>query len=57
MLVTIAQEKERYKNVVDRICGQIFDSSVDVTEIHLGVPQSVFPRNKVLQSALQQYIM
>lgn len=57
MLVTIAQEKERYKNVVDRICGQIFDSSVDVTEIHLGVPQSVFPRNKVLQSALQQYII
>ncbi|GLV35266.1 lethal (2) k09913 [Carabus blaptoides fortunei] len=57
VLVTVAQEKERYMNVVDRICGQIWDSSVDVTEIQLGVPPSVFPRNKVMQSALQQYII
>lgn len=56
VLVHATVEKERYQKVMNRICGQIWDSSVDVTEIHIGVPKAVFPKNFVLQNALQQYI-
>lgn len=56
ILVRVSLEKEKYQCVLDKVCGQIWDSSVDVTEIHIGLPPAVFPGNKVLQNALQQYI-
>lgn len=56
VLVHATLEKNKYQAVMNRICGQIWDSSVDVTEIHLGIPKAVFPKNLVLQNALQQYI-
>ncbi|CAH1961927.1 unnamed protein product [Acanthoscelides obtectus] len=56
VMVQIASERERYNHVVDRISGQIWDSAADVTEISVGVPVAVFPRNAVLQNALRQYM-
>ncbi|KAJ8965665.1 hypothetical protein NQ317_015553, partial [Molorchus minor] len=57
VLVTIAAERERYAQVVDRIVGQIWDSAADITEMPVGVPISVFPRNLVMQTALKQYML
>ncbi|GLV35265.1 lethal (2) k09913 [Carabus blaptoides fortunei] len=56
-LVHIAQEQVRYKHVVDRICGQIWDSAADITEIPVGMPKAVFPKNAMMQAALKQYIL
>ncbi|KAJ8966021.1 hypothetical protein NQ317_001972, partial [Molorchus minor] len=57
VLVNIAAERERYAQVVDRIVGQIWDSAADITEMPVGVPISVFPRNLVMQTALKQYML
>ncbi|KAJ8940376.1 hypothetical protein NQ318_015769, partial [Aromia moschata] len=57
VLVNIAAERERYSNVVDRIAGQIWDSAADITEISVGLPIAVFPRNSYMQTALRQYML
>ncbi|XP_018330214.1 transmembrane protein 53 [Agrilus planipennis] len=57
VLVLIAREPERYQHVLDRIIGQVWDSAADVTEIHIGLPIAVFPRNPVMQSALRKYML
>lgn len=57
VMVQMAQDKERYQPIIDRIVGQVWDSAADVTEIHKGVPPAVFPRNKVLANALSKYIL
>lgn len=56
-LVQIAQEPNRYQPIVDRIIGQAWDSAADITEIPVGVPYAVFPKNKVMQTALRQYML
>lgn len=57
VMVQMAQDKERYQPLIDRIVGQVWDSAADVTEIHKGVPAAVFPRNKVMANALSKYIL
>ncbi|KAJ8927179.1 hypothetical protein NQ314_020455 [Rhamnusium bicolor] len=57
VLVNISSDRERYAPVVDRIAGQIWDSPADITEISIGLPMAVFPRNKVMQAALKQYVL
>ncbi|KAL1489579.1 hypothetical protein ABEB36_013531 [Hypothenemus hampei] len=57
VMVQMALEKDRYQAVLDRIAGQIWDSAVDITEIHVGVPLAVFPKNKVMAKALEKYIL
>lgn len=57
VLVNIAAERKKYDHILERIAGQIWDSAADVTEIPIGLPIAVFPRNAVLQNALRQYIM
>lgn len=42
---------------MDRICGQVWDSAADVTEVPVGVPKALFPRNPTLQAALRKYMM
>ncbi|GAB0090558.1 transmembrane protein 53 [Sergentomyia squamirostris] len=56
-LVKIAAEQKKYESLTDRICGQIWDSAADVTEVPVGVPKALFPRNPTLQSALHKYMM
>ncbi|XP_065089429.1 transmembrane protein 53-like [Ochlerotatus camptorhynchus] len=49
-------EDESNKPVLDKIKGQIWDSAADITEIPVGVPHAVLPKNPTLQSALRGYI-
>ncbi|KAF2884101.1 hypothetical protein ILUMI_22069 [Ignelater luminosus] len=57
VLVKIACDRERYDKIVNRIEGQVWDSVADITEICIGVPLAVFPKNMVLQNALKQYML
>nr|XP_022906273.1 uncharacterized protein LOC111418072 [Onthophagus taurus]XP_022906274.1 uncharacterized protein LOC111418072 [Onthophagus taurus] len=57
VLVRIAAERQRYQPIVDRITSQVWDSAADITEIPIGVPLAVFPRNKVMQTALRSYMI
>lgn len=56
-MVHMAKDTERYKVIIDRICGQIWDSAADITEIPIGVPKAMFHRNYTMQRALRQYMM
>lgn len=57
VLVKIAQEQEKYQHIIDRTAGQVWDSAADITELPVGLPVAVFPKNAVLQNALKQYIL
>lgn len=57
VLVQIAGNQERYLPISNRIVGQVWDSVADITEICIGVPVAVFPKNMVLQTALKQYML
>lgn len=54
-MVHMARDMKRYKPILDRIVAQIWDSAADITEIPIGVPKSIFPRNPTLQKALRNY--
>jgi len=56
VLVRLAAEPQKYKDIIDRIIGQVWDSAADITEIPIGFPHAVFPRNPVMQKALRQYV-
>lgn len=56
-MVQMAAEQEKYQHVISRIAGQVWDSAADVTEISIGMPVAVFPKNTVMQNALRQYIL
>lgn len=56
VMVRMSLDLERYQPVIDRIIGQIWDSAADVTEIPVGLPRAVFPKNAVLQATVQKYI-
>lgn len=57
VMVKMVAEKDRYDHIKDRVIGQIWDSAADISEIPIGLPLAVFPRNSVLQAALKQYIL
>ncbi|XP_045478994.1 uncharacterized protein LOC123683995 isoform X1 [Harmonia axyridis] len=56
VMVQMAAQQDRYKPVIDKFVGQVWDSAADVTEISVGLPVAVFPKNYVMQKALSQYI-
>lgn len=56
-MVHMAREFDRYNHVLDMIQGQIWDSAVELSEIPIGVPKAMFPRNETLQRALKNYLM
>ncbi|XP_055592399.1 transmembrane protein 53-A-like isoform X2 [Uranotaenia lowii] len=56
-LVHIARDLNQYQVVLDRVKGQIWDSAADITEISVGVPTALFPRNPTLQNALRKYML
>ncbi|KAB0800075.1 hypothetical protein PPYR_07964 [Photinus pyralis] len=57
VLVRLSQEPQRFRHVVDRIIGQVWDSVADISEIPYGFPMALFPKHKVLQNAMRQYIL
>lgn len=52
----VQSDHKKYNNVIDRIVGQVWDSAADVTELSIGVPRAVFPKNEMLQTMLQKYM-
>ncbi|XP_049290090.1 uncharacterized protein LOC125767498 isoform X2 [Anopheles funestus] len=56
-LVHIARDLPNYQVVLDRVIGQVWDSAADITEISVGVPRALFPKNPTLQSALKKYML
>lgn len=55
-MVLMSRDTERYKSILDRICGQIWDSAADISEIPMGVPKALFRNNYTLQKTLRQLI-
>lgn len=55
--VHMARDMAKYQPLLDRIVGQIWDSAADITEIHVGVPKAMFPKNPTLQNALRKYML
>lgn len=56
VMVKMNDDLQRYQHVVDRIIGQAWDSAADVTELQVGLPLAVFPRNPIMRVALRKYI-
>ncbi|XP_076619794.1 transmembrane protein 53-like lethal (2) k09913 [Colletes latitarsis] len=56
VLDLIESNRQKYANVIDRVVGQVWDSLADVTELSIGTPRAVFPKNKMLQNVLQTYL-
>ncbi|KAL0830000.1 hypothetical protein ABMA28_003458 [Loxostege sticticalis] len=54
-LVFALKEKEKYQPVLERVVAQVWDSAADITEIPVGFPSAVFPKNMFLQNALRTY--
>ncbi|CAK1588970.1 unnamed protein product [Parnassius mnemosyne] len=52
----IMKNRELYQPVVDRITAQVWDSAADITEITVGVPMAVFPKNNIMQKTLKAYM-
>ncbi|CAG5053985.1 unnamed protein product [Parnassius apollo] len=50
------KNRELYQPVMDRITAQVWDSAADITEITVGVPMAVFPKNKIMQKTLKAYM-
>lgn len=57
VMVHMNKDLKKYEPLMERVIGQIWDSAADITEIPVGVPKAVFPRNPALQNALKQYMM
>lgn len=55
-MVHMARDTQRYGTILDRICGQVWDSAADITEIPVGVPKAMFPKNYTMQNALKGYM-
>lgn len=56
VLDMIEKDNQRYDHVIDRIVGQVWDSAADITEICIGTPRAVFPKNLVMQKVLEKYM-
>ncbi|EFN77377.1 hypothetical protein EAI_14508 [Harpegnathos saltator] len=56
VLDSMQRDREKYNDIANRIVGQVWDSIADINEIPIGMPRAVFPKNKVLQTALQKYM-
>lgn len=48
--------KEKYSGITDRIVGQVWDSIAGISQIPIGFPRAVFPKNMMLQSMLRKYL-
>lgn len=56
-MVHMSRDTERSKIILNRICGQIWDSAADITEIPVGVPKAMFPKNESIQKYIRNYMM
>ncbi|XP_031640067.1 uncharacterized protein LOC116352023 [Contarinia nasturtii] len=56
-MVHMSRDIERYRHVLDNIQGQVWDSAVELSELTIGVPKAVFPKNDTLERALKNYLI
>lgn len=56
-LVHMNKDLKKYESLLDRFVGQIWDSAADITEIPVGVPKALFPKNPKLQAPLRNYMI
>lgn len=56
-MVHMSRDMARYHHVMDMIQGQVWDSAVELSELTIGVPKAVFPKNDTLERALKNYLM
>lgn len=56
LLVKMVEDMDKYKELIDRIKGQVWDSTPDITEFSKGFPHAVFPRNAILRKAVEKGI-
>lgn len=56
-LVQMTREIEKYTPLLNKFIGQVWDSTADITEIPIGVPKALFPKNMALQNALKSYML
>ncbi|KAL1129953.1 hypothetical protein AAG570_012897 [Ranatra chinensis] len=56
VLVKMNQDLPRFKPIIDKIVGQIWDSAADITELEKGLPLAMFPKNAILRTTLEKYI-
>lgn len=52
----VMKNKELYMPVMDRVVAQVWDSAADISEITIGVPAAVFPKNQIMQKTLRAYM-
>ncbi|XP_034478397.1 uncharacterized protein LOC117784699 isoform X2 [Drosophila innubila] len=57
IMLQMSRDMDRYGSVLDRFACQIWDSAADITEIPVGLPKSIFPKNERMQSALRNYTL
>ncbi|CAH2055644.1 unnamed protein product, partial [Iphiclides podalirius] len=50
------ENRDAYEPVMERVSAQVWDSAADISEITIGVPIAVFPKNKIMQKTLKAYM-
>lgn len=56
-MVHMGRDIDRYHHVMQMIQGQVWDSAVELSELTIGVPKAVFPKNDNLERALKNYLV
>ncbi|CAB3252534.1 unnamed protein product [Arctia plantaginis] len=54
--VQVMKNPELYQPVMDRVVAQVWDSAADISELSIGVPAAVFPKNQIMQKTLRAYM-
>lgn len=56
LCVHALRDPKTYQPVLDRVSCQVWDSAADISEISIGVPKAIFPKNHLMQKTLQAYM-
>lgn len=56
VFVQVMKNQELYQPAIDRVVAQVWDSAADISEITIGVPAAVFPKNQIMQKTLRAYM-
>lgn len=57
MMLIMSRDMKRYQPMLDRMIAQIWDSAADISEIPVGLPKSIFPKNPRMEGALRNYVL
>ncbi|KAL9874423.1 uncharacterized protein LOC119642512 isoform X1 [Glossina fuscipes] len=57
VMLQMSEDMDRYSHILSRIWCQVWDSAADITEIPIGLPKAIFPKNQRMQNALRSYTL